>query len=119
MLTTFGEPPLARTITVKFLVINAEASYNMLIGRPSLNMLGAIVSTPHLTLKFLSPSREIVSIRADQRVARQCYLDILKVGTKKSTEAHVSPPNPAVNMIELDPREDSIELRPQPADDTK
>lgn len=82
-------------------------------------MLGAIVSTPNLTLKFPSLSGEIVSIRADLRVARQCYLDSLKVGKKKSPEVQNGPSNQAFNMIELDPREDSKELRPQPADDTE
>lgn len=109
LLTTFEEAPLAWTITMKYLVINAKASYSMLIGCPSLNMLGAIVSTPHLTFKFPSVSGEIVSVRADQKVARRCYLDSLRVGTKKTPDTQENLTSLVVNMIELAPREDSKE----------
>jgi len=35
-------------VCTHFLVVEAHTSYNILLGRPSLNTLGAIVSTPHL-----------------------------------------------------------------------
>ncbi|XP_020229886.1 uncharacterized protein LOC109810754 [Cajanus cajan] len=45
-----------RSISVKYVVVHANTSYNILLGRPSLNKLGAIVSTPHLAMKFPSES---------------------------------------------------------------
>lgn len=37
---------------VRFLLVEASTAYNVLLGRPCLNSFGAIVSTPHLTLKY-------------------------------------------------------------------
>jgi len=48
--TTFGEDAHTKTIPIMFLVMDANMSYNILLGRHSLNLLGAIVSTPHLAL---------------------------------------------------------------------
>lgn len=60
-----------------------------------------------------------MSTWADQKVARQCYLDSLRVGTKKAASAEETPSNSAVNMAELDPREENREMRAQPATDTE
>jgi len=46
-----------------------HAPHNALLGRSSLNKLGAIVSTPHLAMKFSAERRDIATIYVDQRVA--------------------------------------------------
>ncbi|XP_020220974.1 uncharacterized protein LOC109803701 [Cajanus cajan] len=51
--TYFGDDQLRR-IKVRYVVVHANTSYNILLGRPSLNKLRAIVSTPHLAMKFPS-----------------------------------------------------------------
>jgi len=53
--TKFGRADRGhKTIIVRYLIVDVNMSYNALLGRPSLNKLGAIVSTPHLTTKFLT-----------------------------------------------------------------
>jgi len=53
--TRFGEPGRRqKTISVWYIVVDVNTSYNALLGRPSLNKLGAIVSTLHLAMKFPS-----------------------------------------------------------------
>lgn len=79
LLTTFRDRGSSRIISVRYVIVEATTSYNILIGRLSLNKVGAIVLTPHLTMKFPSNSGEIISIRVDQKMARQCYADSLKV----------------------------------------
>lgn len=39
----------------------------------------AIVSTPHLKMKFPTLMGEIISVKADQKHSRQCYAGSLKV----------------------------------------
>jgi len=56
-------------------IVEANTSYNILLGRPSLYHLGAIVSTPHLVMKFPSVSGNILTVHVD-----------LKVADKKPTE---------------------------------
>ena len=54
--TVFRDGTQTKTIPIRFLIVNAPTSYNVLLGRPSLNTLGDVVSTPHLAMKFPSPS---------------------------------------------------------------
>ena len=52
--TKFGEGnECYKTIRVRYLLVDAESSNNILLGRPSLNKLGTIVSTPHLAMKLM------------------------------------------------------------------
>ena len=60
LFTTFGEDDsLSKTINVRYLLVNANTSYNILLGRPFINRLKAIVSTPHLAMKFPSVTCDI------------------------------------------------------------
>jgi len=46
--TTFGEEGyLCKTIKIRYLLVNANTSYNILLGGSSINCLQAIMSTPH------------------------------------------------------------------------
>ena len=65
--TTFGTKPNINTIDVRYFVINSQASYHMIPGRPFLNTLGAKVSTPYLALKFLISATEVGIIHVNQQ----------------------------------------------------
>ncbi|KAJ4821053.1 Pol-polyprotein [Rhynchospora pubera] len=68
----FGEPPNSVISRVKFIVVNAPSAYNVILGRKSLNDVGAIASTKHLMIKF--PTRLGVGVvKGDQQKARECY----------------------------------------------
>ena len=51
---TLGDPPCRATTTVRFLIVDAPSAYNMLLGRPSLNDIRAILSAYHIVVKFPS-----------------------------------------------------------------
>ncbi|RDY12071.1 hypothetical protein CR513_03183, partial [Mucuna pruriens] len=104
---------MARVIPVLYTVVHANASYNIIIGRPALNRLGAVVSTYHLCMKF-PVGRKVASIWADSKLARRCYEDSLKIGG-------VPPPPPTVHALDLDldPRCIYESERPHPAEDVK
>jgi len=74
--TIFGEEKNTKTI---YLVIDANTLYNILLGRPTINRLMAIVSTLHLAMKFPSTSGDILTVHVDQKVSRECYVEILRV----------------------------------------
>jgi len=76
--TIFRDGTQTKTIPIRFLVVDAPTSYNVLLGRLSLNILGVIVSTPHLAMKFPSPSGDILTIHGDQWLTRQCYMTSLR-----------------------------------------
>ncbi|XP_019429591.1 PREDICTED: uncharacterized protein LOC109337139, partial [Lupinus angustifolius] len=85
---TFGDHPMSRTVQTKFLVVQCNSAYNNIIGRPTLNRLGAIVSTPHLYMKFLSISLQVCTVKGDQHSARSCYQMSLRPHFNKQ---HVPP----------------------------
>jgi len=62
-------------INIRYLVVNVVSAYNLLLGRPSLNKLGAVASTRHMNMKM--PGGVIV-IKSDQKAARKCYENSLK-----------------------------------------
>jgi len=128
--TTFGEGKNTRTIKIRYLVIDAYTSYNILLGRPSINRLMAIVLTPHLAMKFPSRAGDILTVHVDQKEARECYADSLRVEplradtsplkVRKSSRKDRSPRKarprkiePTVAFVDLDPRatEDRLEAR--------
>ncbi|RDX73247.1 hypothetical protein CR513_47173, partial [Mucuna pruriens] len=78
--TCFGEQPVSRTIPVLYTIVDAPASYNIIIGRPALNRLGAIVSTKHLCMKF-SVGRRVGSVLKERDPSRR-GLEKGPVGTR-------------------------------------
>ncbi|GAU34855.1 hypothetical protein TSUD_259350 [Trifolium subterraneum] len=94
LLTTFGEKENAKTIKVRYLVVKtAFTSYNIIIGRPTFNTLGAVMSTLYLSMKYLLDDGRIGTVRGDQAQGRQCY------------------------ELNLDPREEFQDRRVSPIED--
>ena len=52
LILTLGDPPCQATTTIKFLTVEAPSTYNMLLGRPSLNAIRVIPSAYHIVVKF-------------------------------------------------------------------
>ena len=112
LVITLGEPPCQATTTTRFLIIDAPSAYNMLLGRPSLNVIKAIPSAYHMMIKFPTVNG-VGMVRGDQRVARECYSASMK---QKAIDS--------VYMDELDMRDEvltriepSEELEPVSLDD--
>ncbi|XP_027922819.1 uncharacterized protein LOC114180718 [Vigna unguiculata] len=72
--TVFCDGTQTKIIPIRFLVVDALTSFNVLLGRPSLNILGVVVSRPHLAMKFPSPFGDNLTIHGDQRLTRECYM---------------------------------------------
>ena len=79
LLTTFGRRQAYRTLMVRYILVDADTTYNVLIERRMLNQLRAIVSTPHMAMKFPVSNGEIITVKADPKKARQCYMQSLRV----------------------------------------
>ena len=70
--TTFTDEAGSRTEKIKYLVVNAPSAYNILLGRPTLNRIGAIPSTQHMKVKL--PSMEGVVLLLNHQFGRVLLL---------------------------------------------
>jgi len=64
--------PAQVTIQVYFLIVNCPSSYNVILGRPTINKLKFVMSTYCLKMKFPTPSG-VGQIYGDQLLVRECY----------------------------------------------
>ena len=73
---TMGSYPVQLTRQVDFLVVDCPTSYNVIIGRPTLNKWKVATSTYCLKIKF-PIDNGIGEVKGDQVLARECYQAIL------------------------------------------
>ncbi|XP_058092613.1 uncharacterized protein LOC131239070 [Magnolia sinica] len=79
---TTGEGQHQATLMVDFLVVNVSSLHNIILGRPSLNAMRAVVSVFHLMMKF--PAEDGTGyLRGEQREAPRCYAIAVKKGSVK------------------------------------
>ena len=89
---TFTNEVASRTEKIKYLVVNAPSAYNILLGRPTLNRIGAVPSTRHMKVKLPSMEGVVITIRSDQKEAKKCYENSLKNKRSVSYITTTSPP---------------------------
>ncbi|XP_073153008.1 uncharacterized protein [Henckelia pumila] len=65
-----------------FTVVDAPSSYNGILRRPAPSDFRAVTSTYHQKLKFPS-GREVGVVRGDQKAARLCYVNEVKIDAKR------------------------------------
>ena len=73
--TIFGTGPNIRRVMVRYLLLNCSATYSVLIGRQTINDIHAVVSTPHLKMKYPTKSGRIGVLAVDQKVAKECLAE--------------------------------------------
>lgn len=75
---TAGTHPaqVTKQVDFFFFIFDCPSSYNVILGRPTLNRLKAATSTYCLKVKFPTPHR-IREIHGDQLLARECYQAVL------------------------------------------
>ena len=76
--TTFTDGSASRTENIRYLVVNAHSAYNVLLGKPALNRLRAMVSIGHMKMKLPNLSGKVIVIKSDQQEVKRCYENSLK-----------------------------------------
>ena len=64
--------PVQVTKEIYFLIVDCPSTYNIILGRPALNKLRAVMSTYYLKVKFPT-AHGVEEIRGDQVLAKECY----------------------------------------------
>ena len=71
-----GSYPQQLTRQLNFMVVDWPSSYNVIIGRPTLNRWKAVTSTYCLKVKF-PIENGVGEVKGDQVLARKCYQAVL------------------------------------------
>ncbi|KAL0367083.1 UNVERIFIED_CONTAM: hypothetical protein Sradi_3598400 [Sesamum radiatum] len=69
------------------------STYNVILGRPTLNAFRAIISTYHMKIKFPVVGG-VGEAQTDILQARRCYVDVIKRGKKRMLEEVSGEENP-------------------------
>ncbi|GKV15560.1 hypothetical protein SLEP1_g26342 [Rubroshorea leprosula] len=94
-----GSEPRFRTASVSFLVVKMESAFNAILGRATLCELKAVISQPHLCMKFPTP-KGVRVLKGNQKMARACYQDTFK---KVELIAASAEPVELVEIVPLNP----------------
>ncbi|GKV05603.1 hypothetical protein SLEP1_g17595 [Rubroshorea leprosula] len=79
------------TPSVRFLVVKMPSFFNVVIGRPTLTKIQAVVSQSHLCMKFPT-LMGIATLKGNQEVARHCYLTSVTRPQKNKDQPAENPP---------------------------
>ncbi|GKV17095.1 hypothetical protein SLEP1_g27640 [Rubroshorea leprosula] len=97
----FGSGQTYVTPLVRFLVVKMVSSFNIVIGRPTLTEIRAVVSQFHLCMKFLTPMG-VATLRGNQEVARHCYMTLVTRPWKDKQDEAKATPAEEVEEVQLD-----------------
>ncbi|GKV02751.1 hypothetical protein SLEP1_g15146 [Rubroshorea leprosula] len=111
------------TPSVRFLVVKMVSSFNIVIGRPTLTEIQAVVSQSHLCMKFPTPIG-IATLRGNQKVARHCYITSVTQPKKGKDQTLEAIPqwildNQQVMGVEIVDNQPEDEIRAAPVEDVE
>ncbi|GKV42001.1 hypothetical protein SLEP1_g49463 [Rubroshorea leprosula] len=119
----FGRGRTYVTLSVWFLVVKMASSFNIVIGRPTLTEIRAVVSQSHLCMKFPTPMG-IATLRGNQEVARHCYITSVTQPMKGKTQTPEAIPqqisdNQQIMGVEIVDNRPENETRAAPVEDVE
>ncbi|RYR78814.1 hypothetical protein Ahy_A01g003673 [Arachis hypogaea] len=106
---TIGTSNQKKTILSEFVVLKDSTTYNVILGRKTINDFSAVIFTKYLLMKFRTDDGSIGTIHGDREVAAECDNTSLAL-RKKSRDAV------GIFLADLDARQDG-QPRPEPEGD--
>lgn len=109
---------------VEFIIVDKPSVYNIIIGRPTLNALDAVVSTYHMAMKFPTLT-EVGIFKVDQKGSRDCYADAVNKVCSRAVSVNMIykvdeiefPQGEVKRLVDLDSRLSEEEVRATSAED--
>ncbi|KAK4389738.1 hypothetical protein Sango_2310800 [Sesamum angolense] len=79
---SLGKELTEKTKMVRFLLVDMPSAYNLILGRPALNIFSVVVSTHHMKLKFPIVDK-VGKVKGDQYTTQKCYIVGIKSNSSK------------------------------------
>jgi len=97
-----GEKDNPRTVDMNFLVVDVPMAYYVIIGRPTLSMVKAVIAPYLLLMQFKLDDGRIGELFGDQRMACECYYVSLKTLKGREETTLAEPPRPCKSLRKED-----------------
>ncbi|GKV40900.1 hypothetical protein SLEP1_g48494 [Rubroshorea leprosula] len=116
-----GSEPRFRMASVTFLVIKMESAFNAILGRATLCELKAVISQPHLCMKFPTP-QEVGVLKGNQKMARACYQDTFKkvelaeAPRVSENRRSTQPGQQTMSISDIEHRPEGVEQKAEPVE---
>ncbi|GKU90839.1 hypothetical protein SLEP1_g4783 [Rubroshorea leprosula] len=116
-----GSEPRFRMASVTFLVVKMESAFNAILGRATLCELKAVISQPHLCMKFPTP-QGVGVLKGNQKMARACYQDTFRKVELAAAPASVEGRKPTqhgqqtMSISDIEHRPESVEQKAEPVE---
>jgi len=68
----FSDKLKSKNLEADFLVVDLPTAYNVILGRPTLHKVKAIIAPYLLQFQFKTDNGSVGEMRGDQRTAREC-----------------------------------------------
>ncbi|GKU91872.1 hypothetical protein SLEP1_g5686 [Rubroshorea leprosula] len=116
-----GSEPHFRMASVSFLVVKMESAFNAILERATLCELKAVISQPHLCMKFPTP-QGVGVLKGNQKMARACYQDAFKKvelavapGGSQSSRP-TQPGQQTMSISDIEHRPEGVEQKAEPVE---
>ncbi|GKV36276.1 hypothetical protein SLEP1_g44424 [Rubroshorea leprosula] len=117
-----GSEPRFRMASVSFLVVKMELAFNAILRRATLCELKAVISQPHLYMKFPTP-QGVGVLKGNQKMVKACYQDTFKkvelaIAPRGSSEIHrpSQPGQQTMSISDIEHRPKGVELKAEPVE---
>ncbi|XP_056685737.1 uncharacterized protein [Spinacia oleracea] len=113
---SIGIPPVTKEGVIRFIIVANLTAFNIILDRPTLNDLRAVI-VPHLLLvKFVGSNGRVGSLYGNQQLARDCYLSTLEPPAWGASprENEQAKPLASRRKTREAPTEHNEERRPEP-----
>ncbi|GKV50360.1 hypothetical protein SLEP1_g57067 [Rubroshorea leprosula] len=116
-----GSEPRFKMASVTFLVVKMESAFNAILGRATLCELKAVISQPHLCMKFPTP-QGVGVLKGNQKMARTCYQDTFKkvelaaVPTGSENHKPTQLAQQTMSISDIEHRPEGVEQKAKPVE---
>ncbi|GKV32493.1 hypothetical protein SLEP1_g41093 [Rubroshorea leprosula] len=117
-----GIEPCFRIAFVSFLAVKMESAFNAILGRATLCKLKAVISQPHICMKFPTP-QGVGVLKGNQKMAKACYQDTFKkvklAATPRGSSGSHRPTQPdqqTMSISNIEHRPEGVEHKAEPVE---